>query len=67
MKLTDFQWVLLVMVLIARAVETHADDKLPTTNKADRPNIILIMADDVGYECFGEWPNGTRPRRRRGR
>ncbi len=20
---------------------------------ADKPNIILIMADDVGYECFG--------------
>ena len=53
MKLTGFQWVMLFMVLIARAVKTHADDKLPTTNKADRPNIILIMADDVGYECFG--------------
>ena len=46
MKFTDFLWVVLFIALIARAVETHADDKLPTTNKADRPNIILIMADD---------------------
>ena len=24
-----------------------------TTGDARRPNVILIMADDVGYECFG--------------
>lgn len=26
---------------------------LTTTSQAKPPNIILIMADDVGYECFG--------------
>ncbi|MFN4260198.1 MAG: sulfatase-like hydrolase/transferase [Gemmataceae bacterium] len=24
-----------------------------TAHAADKPNIILIMADDIGYECFG--------------
>ncbi len=32
---------------ITDGFKTHADDSLPQTN------VILIMADDIGYECFG--------------
>ena len=30
---------------------------VPATNAADdaKPNVILIMADDIGYECYGAY------------
>ena len=35
-----------VLVIVTLLMGMHAA-------AADRPNVILIMADDVGYECFG--------------
>lgn len=31
----------------------NADQKPSGHNAAGKPNIVLIMADDIGYECFG--------------
>lgn len=28
-----------------------------TTVRSDKPNVILIMADDMGYECLGSYEN----------
>ena len=38
-----WQWLAALLVLLRHSVSA------PT----ERPNVILIMADDVGYECFG--------------
>ena len=38
--------------MAARSVGTNANEP------ASKPNVILIMADDLGYECFGA--NGNR-------
>ncbi len=42
MIIRAFNFVALVVVFLS-----------PVAVRAERPNIILIMADDVGYECFG--------------
>jgi arylsulfatase A-like enzyme len=39
-----------IALLYSLQLQIFAADSLEST---DRPNIILIMADDVGYECFG--------------
>ena len=39
-------------LILALAIVLSA---LATTAQAKQPNIILIMADDVGYECFGSY------------
>ena len=47
------RWKLFTSIAVARlfvTVGTAASDGQPTE---PRTNVILIMADDVGYECFG--------------
>ena len=42
----------------------------PAADAAKKPNIVLIMADDFGYECVGCNGGGVQdaePRRARGR
>ncbi len=41
--------VILAAVIAVYPFVADAEDE----NRSGRPNIILIMADDVGYECFG--------------
>ena len=43
--------IICVIVLSLAATVVHAADQ----SKDSRPNIVLIMADDVGYECFGAY------------
>lgn len=40
-------------ILAAIVFTAQVDAKTPAAGASDRPNIVLIMADDVSWECFG--------------
>lgn len=44
-----------ILVAFAAAVLLGCSPAVETTEEAVKPNVILIMADDVGYECFGAY------------
>ena len=44
--------VAVALVIGAGGAQSHALSKRPEVNRP-KPNIILIMADDMGYECVG--------------
>ena len=43
----------LCISLVSAMVACLAVSRAGAEQRSDRPNVILIMADDVGYECFG--------------
>jgi arylsulfatase A len=49
----DLSKVLLFGLLFVNTSAALAEGESQIKKTSDRPNIILIMADDVGYECFG--------------
>jgi hypothetical protein len=45
-------------LLLASLAALHAADVNQAGVPASRPNVIIILADDLGYECIGA--NGGR-------
>ncbi len=45
---------ILLIVALPFALSSHMALAVPP-RKAPRPNIVLILADDVGFECFGSY------------
>lgn len=43
----------LLLIVASAAAPIHADDAAGKSGPAKRPNIVLIMADDLGFECVG--------------
>lgn len=51
MKIKYFNAALLCVICLLSSIEILAQ------NPASKPNIILIMADDIRYEAFGSYSN----------
>ncbi len=47
--------VIIVLTLSIGAMPAHAVDSLQTGQKSKRPNILLIVADDMGYSDLGSY------------
>ncbi|QDT94583.1 sulfatase-like hydrolase/transferase [Gimesia aquarii] len=45
----------LILLIVFSACMVQADAATKTTKETRKPNIILIMADDVSWECFGAY------------
>ncbi|MDP4679197.1 MAG: sulfatase-like hydrolase/transferase [Cyclobacteriaceae bacterium] len=52
MKLLQYTIATFLIIALTKANETMAQEK-----RSKQPNIILIMADDIGYEAFGSYGN----------
>ena len=47
------RFIALVVLVLAAALSQLATSNSLFGDSNQRPNIVLIMADDIGYECFG--------------
>ena len=46
---------ILMLTLVLGIMRAHAEDPLQTEQKNKRPNILLIVADDMGYSDLGSY------------
>lgn len=52
MKLSTLMKIICLGLLVAPGIQAEEKARPPAVSQS-KPNIVLIMADDVGFECFG--------------